>query len=77
MQIRELPRKGEIWQHYKGDLYQIIGIGEQEADSLPVAVYSSIKTTKIYTRPLSEFMDVINNRYRFSKIDTGVVRSDR
>lgn len=64
---RQLPQEGEAWRHYKGGLYQIIGIGQQEADDSPVVVYKSLKDSKIYTRPVNEFMEALEAGYRFKK----------
>lgn len=63
------PDEGEIWQHYKGDWYRIITIAEQESDGVPVVVYRSMRTSKAFSRPLSEFMEVLEGDVcRFKKI---------
>lgn len=67
MNDRQLPQEGEAWRHYKGGLYHIIGIGQQEADNSLVVVYKSLKDSKIYTRPVSEFMEAVETGYRFEK----------
>ena len=69
---RTLPEIGEVWRHYKGDLYRIICIAQQEADEIPVVVYQSVRTSIFFTRPLKEFVEVLGEDatwfYRFEKV---------
>lgn len=66
---RILPFEGEIWKHYKsGGLYRIIAVGQQESDNITVVVYKSLQDSQVYTRPAAEFMEGLEEGYRFEKV---------
>lgn len=41
--------------HHKGGIYKLLHIAKNEADSSEVAVYQSLMTGEVWTRPASEF----------------------
>lgn len=50
------------YQHYKGGFYHLHYIdAAMESDGTPMAVYSCVKTGKVYVRPQSEFVE----KFRF------------
>jgi hypothetical protein len=77
--IRHVPVEGEIYRHFKGNLYKIVCIGLSCNDiSKNIVAYQAMYGDhKIFMRPLDEFMsDVDHDKYplcniiyRFTKID--------
>ena len=74
--MRDLPKPGEIYRHFKGRLYQIIGIATETEHEETVVVYQALYGSfGLFVRPLDMFMDEIdrsrypaaNQRYRFEK----------
>lgn len=58
----------KVYRHYKdGELYRLICVAVQESDGTHMAVYQSLLTGAIYTRPLREFEgNVEDGRKRFT-----------
>lgn len=51
------PKFG-YWTHRKGGQYEIVGIGIQEHDHVPVVIYRSLEEPAVWwTRPCTEFFD--------------------
>lgn len=66
----EIPEKGETWQHYKGNHYEILGVGYSERGT-PVVIYAEAGTggAKIYSRDLSNFLSTLeDHKCRFVRI---------
>lgn len=59
MVIKESPRSGEIWKHYKGNYYEIIAIGIHTETQEEMVVYEDSGPTvrKYWIRPLSMWME--------------------
>lgn len=55
----QLPNKGELWKHYKGGVYEIIGVGRIEYNSELCVVYKKTNDDNIWVRPLSDFFDLV------------------
>lgn len=47
------------YEHYKGGIYEVIGIAKEEATLKDVVVYVSIETEEMRTRPFDEFFGVV------------------
>lgn len=67
-----------IYRHFKGKYYQVLCIAEHSETSEKLVVYQALYGNKeIYCRPISMFVDQVNNeKYnykgpRFSKIEFG------
>lgn len=62
---------GEIWQHYKGGRYIIIGLGVHTETQEDMVIYSPIDDrSKVWIRPISMWFNVIdaeNNIIRFKR----------
>ena len=67
MTERQLPQEDETWRHYKGGLYRIIKVGMSEPYSVPCVVYKSLRDLKVYARPVDNFMEKLEEGYRFEK----------
>lgn len=76
--MRNMPRQGEFYRHFKGMLYQIVAIA-QDADTLENRViYQALYGTfQIYDRSLSDFMAKLDpekypdatQAYRFIRVE--------
>lgn len=70
---------GDLYQHYKGGLYEIICAAINEADLSPIVVYRPLQgnTVQAWSRPLTVFFEVIEVQgqhvQRFVKVDPGTV----
>ena len=55
--IPQQPRAGGVWEHYKGDHYELMVISRREADGSLLATYTSLSRDELpWTRPLDEFL---------------------
>lgn len=53
----DAPQVGEIYRHYKGDLYKVVGLAIDSTDEWMVvyeAMYAN-PAAKLFTRPLAEW----------------------
>ena len=51
------PLPGQIWQHYKGGIYEIITCATHTEIIQTLVIYQSISFGTIYARPLSIWFD--------------------
>lgn len=54
------PLPGQIWQHYKGGIYEIITCATHTESAEILVIYQSISFGTIYARPLSIWFDVVS-----------------
>lgn len=58
-----IPRQGEIYKHYKGNLYQITAVAmHTETEEMMVVYQALYGDFKYYTRPLKMFMEQIEDK---------------
>ena len=76
---RALPHNGEIWRHFKQNVYRIITIAEHTEAKEKLFIYQALYGNYgIYARPLHMFMSEVDHvkypnseqKYRFEKINT-------
>lgn len=72
-----IPQKGEVYRHYKGDNYEIVGLAIHSNDDVWMVVYKPLyehADAGLFTRPLSEWYEDVEwegeVRQRFSLIST-------
>lgn len=69
----DAPKKDEIWQHFKGNHYYIIGVGYHSETGQTMVAYSLCGGDgTIFFRPLHSWQDWIADcaRHRFIKVQT-------
>lgn len=78
--VREIPKSGEVWKHFKGNLYQIVEcpVIHSETDERMVCYRAMYGTHITYVRPLNMFMEEVDHekypeikqKYRFELATT-------
>jgi hypothetical protein len=48
------------YRHYKGENYEVLGVGRNEAALEEVAIYRSVKNGELWTRPLIDFLATVH-----------------
>lgn len=78
--MRALPQAGEIYKHFKGNDYLIIGIGTLADNSIEdfedCVVYKRLKDDTLWMRSITEFMSKVDTDkypdiqqiYRFERV---------
>ena len=59
--VQVLPKAGDIWRHYRGGEYQIVGMGRLEATDEPAVFYRATegKDATTWARSLSDWQTVL------------------
>ncbi len=64
---------GEIYRHFKGNVYEVIAIAKDSEDLKDIVVYRNIEKGDIWTRPLDNFTEDVTKDgktfKRFNKIN--------
>lgn len=76
--MRELPRPGEMYRHFKGTLYEVVAIARHTETMEELVIYRNTgKPGAVYARPMTMFMSTIDREkypdapgeYRFERTD--------
>lgn len=74
MSNRPMPEPGQMYRHFKGGLYKIIGIGKHSETQELLVIYCS--KSEIWVRPLDNFLEILGDKsegtsyYRFQLVDS-------
>lgn len=72
---RKNPKAGEIYRHFKGNLYEVLGVAAHTETSEKLVVYRDCNNTeRVFARPLDMFMSKVDHlkypfvraKYRFT-----------
>ena len=58
--IKNYPKPGEKYQHYKGGQYEVICMCNHTDTNEPLVIYKSLSFGSQYARPLSEWYDEVD-----------------
>ena len=72
-QKRELPGEGELWRHFKGDIYTVLHIAKHSETGELLVIYEG---REVCARPLEMFMSEVDRekypdarqKYRFERV---------
>ena len=53
------PNPGEIYRHYKGNVYQVLGVGLHTETLEELVVYKAVEGNQIWVRPLSMWQESV------------------
>lgn len=76
--MRHIPKPYEIYQHFKGNRYQVLAIATDSEDGSKQVVYQALyEPYEIYVRPLEMFLGEVDRgrypdaagRYRFEQVE--------
>jgi hypothetical protein len=59
--MKAYPQPGQIWTHYKGGQYEIIGMCNHTTTDEILVIYKSLSFGGFHARPYSEWHDSVTN----------------
>jgi len=72
--MKSSERLNGLWRHYKGNVYEVIGVGTHSETLEATVIYRSVKNRdEIWVRPLSMWEEIVTTPLgsitRFTRID--------
>lgn len=72
--MNELPKKGELYRHYKGNVYRVLFLAKHTETLEDLVVYGDVENeSTVWCRPLKMFMETIEKDgkriERFEKVE--------
>ena len=74
--MTDTPEIGEIYRHYKGNIYQVIAVGKHSETLEDLVIYKALYSSdefpygQMWCRPLTIWQETINGKPRFEKIES-------
>lgn len=56
----KMPKKGEIYKHFKGNLYEVLAIAKHTETMEDMVVYKEAEGETVYVRPLDMFVSKVD-----------------
>jgi hypothetical protein len=63
------PRIGQVYRHFKGQMYSVVELPLRECDLAPLVVYRSAEDGRTWCRSLTDFLAVVGGVPRFTLAD--------
>ena len=65
-------KEGQIYRHYKGNVYKIIALARHSETDEEMVVYQSVKNGDIWVRPKRMWFEIVDNNetLRFNIIES-------
>lgn len=63
------PQPGQVYEHYKGDRYEVVCRSVKEDTLEQLVSYRSLKYGYVWTRTLENWQEAVNGRPRFVLVD--------
>jgi len=74
--IKNYPKHGEKFQHYKGGQYEVICMCNHTDTNEPLVIYKSLSFGSQYARPFSEWYNQVDTR-KFGGKEYTVLRFEK
>lgn len=61
--IKNAPQEGEVYRHYKGDLYKVIGLAIHSNDDVWMVVYEPLyenADAQLFTLPVTDWLKIMD-----------------
>ena len=63
MVLREMPKRGEVYRHFKGSWYKVIGIAIDSISENKLVIYQSLAGEKmLFAKPVDSFLEEVDRR---------------